>query len=263
MVVPPVPELEEHCLALRHVAVDDPQHGLCVVRAPMPLVWPHEHHNIQHTQAYAGLESRIMTVLEDAGYRVRMTGTRPAPLPAPRPPKSGKLAPDATMLDFIRSHERGIIRYSPTHIHVDRLSAPVAEAYPQSRILVVTTRRNETRWLRKRLTVLGHRVGWVLEGWVIEGNFCVCVSPYVSLGRGVCEVEHRDIAIYLNPTEVFCETGCEGLRHLWRARVSMPWTMRRFGSATPTTWCIRSRACSTAAGCSPASAACCARLVCP
>ena len=83
--------------------------------------------------------------MERLGYKVRLAGQRPAILPQPQRPESGGQKPDEAVLDFIRRHERGIVRYDPAHVQIERLVAQVAEAFPQQRLLIVARRQNDVR----------------------------------------------------------------------------------------------------------------------
>jgi hypothetical protein len=64
--------------------------------------------------------------------------------------------------------------YDPAHVHVDRLIAQVAEAYPRARILVIATRQNDVLFLYQRLTERGLRL-----------RRCIWREQFGSWGRGI------------------------------------------------------------------------------
>ena len=75
LAMPPVDELEQTFATSRHVAEDDARHGVKITRQPQPLAWPHDWHGTPAMETFVGYEPRITTILENAGYEVRLTGT--------------------------------------------------------------------------------------------------------------------------------------------------------------------------------------------
>jgi RNA-directed DNA polymerase len=216
---PPVPALQETILGEHHVAVEDPIHGLRIERQTLPLVTPGEWLEKPIQVAHAGLEPRIVESLCELGYTVRLSGYCPGPLPPPHRPESGGDAPDDAVLEFIQNHDRGIVRCDLTHVKVARLVTQIVEAFPKKKILVLVSRRNDVRYLDRLLRKRGINVARVLAGWSPFGQYRVVVCTYLGVALGVATAEHRDIVLYVNPTEVFCLAGCEGLKDLWRARI--------------------------------------------
>jgi hypothetical protein len=219
MVTPPVDDLMRAFVTTTHVAVDDARQGVKVVRQPQPLAWPRELHGIPVTETYAGLEPRIKSLLEAKGYEIRLAGSRPGPLPHPRNPKSGGFGPDDVLLDFVGRHERGLIRYDPAHVHVERLIAQVAEAFPEQRILVVAGRENDVLYLHRRLEERGLSVGGASYRYRSAGTQRVAVTTFSCVGSGLADAANRDMVFYLNPAETFGHWGILGLGAIGPARV--------------------------------------------
>lgn len=219
MVTPPVDELMWAFVTTTHVAVDDARHGVKIVRQPQPLTWPSELYSIPVTETHAGFEAKIRNMLEEAGYLVRLAGDRPGPLPQPRSPKSGGFGPDDVLLDFIGRHERGLIRYDPDHVHVERLIAQVAEAFPEQRILVVTGGENDVVYLHRRLEERGLPVGGACYRYRSAGTHRVAVTTFSCVGTGLADAANRDIVFYLAPAEAFGSWGILGLGAIGPARV--------------------------------------------
>ena len=134
-------------------------------------------------------------------------------MPPPHSPKSGGFTPDDALLEFVRRHERGLIRYDPAHIQVERLIAQVAEAYPTTRILVVASHQNDVIFLDKRLRERGLQVGRAFYGHESPGTCRVAVTTLSCVGTGLADAANRDMVFYLSPAEAFGETGILGLGH--------------------------------------------------
>ena len=226
-IMPPVAALSQQLVALSHAGVDDPRHGVTIVPQPLPLAWPSEWRGTPITEAFAGMEPKIKAALEEAGYEVELKGNRPGCLPAPRRPKSGDPWPDEAVLNFVRRHERGLIRYDPAHVQVERFIAEVAKAYPKKRILIVATRQNDVLHLCRQLEERGFRVGKAFYGGEPSEQYRIAVTTYSCVGSGLADARNRDIVFYLNPAEAFCRSGRWSLAALGRARLYgfVPMTM--------------------------------------
>ena len=158
-------------------------------------------------------------MLEEAGYTVQLVGERPGRLPRPRAPKSGGSSPDNALLDFVRCQERGLIRYDPAHVHVERLIAEVAEAFPKQRILVVASRQNDVQYVYRQLKERGIDVGGAFYGHQSAGIHRVAVTTLSCVGMGLADAANRDIVFYVNPAEAFGSWGVLGFRSMGPARM--------------------------------------------
>jgi retron-type reverse transcriptase len=206
--------------AVSHVPVDDPKCGVKVATTRVPLAGSDTVQGIMPiTRAWAGLEPKLKDELEKMGYKVQFKGERPGRLPAPRPPQSGGNSPDDAVLEFVRRRERGLVRYDPAHVRVERIVAQIAEAWPKKRILIVATRQNDVLYLRRWLEDRGMRVGKAFYGGASRGKYRIAVTTYSGVGTGLADARNRDIAIYLNPPEAFCRAGCWSLAALGPARL--------------------------------------------
>jgi hypothetical protein len=218
-VMPPVDDRMRLFTTTKHVAVDDARHGVKIVHAPLPLAWPNELHGIPVTETYAGLEPRIKIALEAAGYEVELKGIRPGSMPRPRKPQSGGFDTDNGVLEFVRREERGLIRYDPAHVYIDRLIAQIAEAYPKARILVIASRQNDVLHLHRRLSERGLPAGRAFYGRQSPGTYRIAVTTPSSVGTGLADAANRDVVIYVNPAEAFGRWGILGLESIGPARV--------------------------------------------
>lgn len=203
----------------RYVAVDDPEYGIRIERHAERLVVKAEWLERPVQKTYAGLETRINTNMEELGCEVRLAGARPQVLPRPKIAKSIDEAHDEAWLEFVRGHDRGILRYAPGRVRPEHLVAQVAEAFPGQSILVVATRQNDVRYLRRKLKDRGLFTAELSDEGSEYGPYRVYACTYLDLATGYAASEHRDIVIYTNPAELFCPAGREGLRHLWRGRL--------------------------------------------
>jgi hypothetical protein len=221
---PAVRGLERYVCAGRHQPLDDPDHGLRVEKWPYPLVWEQKARGgrLHFSQCFAGLEPLVRECLEEAGCRVVMVGKWPSELP---PPMSDNLddfeAVDTPALELVRRHDRGLIGYDPGHVRPAVLIAQVARAWPRLKLVVVATRVNDARQMRDELSQgLGKVALFTGQHNPARGSRVV-VATYSCLGVGAIGIEHRDVYIATNPSEIFATTydcGFEGLRHLERGR---------------------------------------------
>ena len=184
----------------------------------MSQVWDGEWGSEQILVSYAGLEPKLKATLERLGHKVKMAGERPGNLPRPQRPESGGQQPDDAVLDFIRRRKRGIIRYDPARVQVERLVAQVAEAFPKQSLLVVARRQNDVRRIAAHLEDCGVDVGQFIPHSAGRGHQRVAVTT--NLGVSVqTRPQFRDIAVYVDPAELMDWFGRGGVGHLHHARV--------------------------------------------
>jgi hypothetical protein len=190
----------------------DPAPG--VLRLAEPLIWEFgDVEGTRYSAAFAGLEALLGECLERAGFRIGLKGQRPAPLPPPGLEHLDGLAPhDAAMLEFVRHHERGLIRYAPSEVRPARLIAQIARAYPGLRIAVAATRNADARAVARELARHGvdTRAGLVLVG------------TYLDLLVRKKDLPRQHALFALNPAELFdafLHAGVEVVRRLDRARL--------------------------------------------
>ena len=201
-----------------HIGVEDKAHGLrVIVTRDDVLLTPEELAGIPHLQAYAGLESRLQTALSDAGYDVELTGDRPAPLRICENSIAGTGCVDRAMLEFVQGHDHGLIRYDPSHVRVEGVVVQIAQAFPETTILILTTRKNDARRLGQQLRDAGLESYVSLDGYEREGPWRIVVTTYGGAGAGIANISYRQMALYLNADEVFCYGGTLGLQYLDRA----------------------------------------------
>jgi hypothetical protein len=139
---PVVRWLEQYLYAVRHMPINDNEHGLRVVKYPYPLVWMQEWLGGTRTwsQCLAGLEPLVRELLEDKGYLVALAGKRPAELPSPKLDNLADLeAIDAPVLEWVQRCERGLIGFNPEYVRPAALIAQAALAWPKLKVVVMAT----------------------------------------------------------------------------------------------------------------------------
>jgi hypothetical protein len=186
-----------------------------MLRIVEPLIWERKDaHDEPYWAAYAGLESLLRELCERAGVEVALKGQRPAPLPPPDLDRLGGLAPhDTTLLEFVRRHERGLIRYAAGEVRPARLIAQGVRAYPELRVAVAATRNADARAAAREPARYG--VEAARAGRVVAGTYLLLLQKKKTLRR-------QDVCFALNPTELFdayFNAGVEVLRRLGNARL--------------------------------------------
>ena len=226
-VVPPVAGLEEHFYTVAHVPVADPELGHQAVPVALPLLWrDRDAFGTERLQGFAGLEALVKEQLERNGFKVRLSGKRPRPLPPPDEQSLDDLAPlDAAMLEFVRQHDRGLIRFDADgKVSPARLIMQIAGAWPDLRVVVVATRIDDARGLRRQLA------RWLGEATLFTSRHGaaragrVAVATYSMLAVGAIRIRQRHVYIALNPGELFhgqedTAWGIQGIKRLYRARL--------------------------------------------
>lgn len=219
-VIPAVPELRGQFAMKAHIGVADKAHGLRIVaEQDEVLLIPIELEGQLCLQAYAGLETRLETALLDAGYDVMHAGERPALPPISDSDLAAAQAGFRAMLQFVQSHNRGLIEYDPSRVQVESLIAQIAQAFPDTTILVLTTRKNDARRLGRCLRDAGLDLYVSLDGYEPEagGPWRIVVTTYGGAGAGIANLRYRQLVLYPNADEVFCCGGTLGLDQLDQA----------------------------------------------
>jgi len=219
-VIPAVPELQGRFAMKAHIGVADKAHGLRIVAEQDEVfLIPIELEGQLCLQAYAGLEPRLETALLDAGYDLVHTWERPT---LPSISESHLAAAQAgfrAMLKFVQQHNRGLIEYDPSHVRVESLVAQIAQAFPETKILVLTTRKNDARRLGRCLRDAGLNPYVSLDGYEPDagGPRRIVVTTYGGAAAGIANIRYRQLVLYPNADEVFCYGGRLGLGQLDRA----------------------------------------------
>lgn len=219
-IIPPVPELNGKFGVTAYCSVEDDVHGMRVVakRYPDALLSPDKVMGKECLIAPAGLEQQLERGLREAGYRVKLRGYRPGPPALSQDYLASADCEDVPVLDLLQQHDRGLIRYDSKHVRVERLIAQIVQACSEARILIMATRDNDARWLGRYLRKLGLEVAIPLNGWEPEGKFRIVVTTYGGASAGIAAIGFRELALFLNPDEVFCSWGNVALSFLHRAR---------------------------------------------
>ena len=107
----------------------------------------------------------------------------------------------------MRDEDRGLIRYDPAQVRVERLIAQVAEGYPKARILVVASRQNDVLYLHRQIRLRELPAGRAYYNRETPGTHRIDVVTYSCVGRGLADAANRDIVFYVNPSEAFGHLG--------------------------------------------------------
>lgn len=223
-VIPAVRQLDRYLYTIRHELVDDGSGRERLMPVPYPLIWAKkDSRGTRYCQCFAGLEPLVEELLGRLGLLTRLTGKRSRVLP---PPEQAGLARfedvDRAVLDLVRRHDRGLIRYDPTDVEVARLIAQIAQAWKKARIVVATTRVADARELRRRLLEYYPKASLFTHRRNGYHASRITVATYGSLGAGPIAIERRTILIATDPADLFSSPGIaavEGLRDAARARV--------------------------------------------
>src|SRR4051812_8546165 len=206
-----------------------PEDAEIPLRVPQPFLWEQTYRiDIPCLQGFAGQEPLLVELLERNGFRITLGRNRPSPLPSPDLKTLSVFASldgglDAGMLQFVRLHDRGLIRYASSEkVSPSRLMAEIIQAWPSKKVIVAVTRINDARHVARQLrnygielTVRTSRHGTRRAGRVVVGT-------YAFLGDA--GLEQCDLYLALNPAEIFSGKevntwGLECIKRLHRARL--------------------------------------------
>lgn len=202
-----------------HLGTRGPGAGFRVIRVADPLCTIRdEGRRGQVAYLPAGLEAAARLLLERDGYEVIATGTTPAPLPAPDLASLRTFGTiDRPLLDFVRHHDRGLIRLGPK-VDPTRLIAGVARAYPDATIAVAAARVEDVHRAARGLERHLPRVGRVAADTSPVEPARVVVGTYLGLGDPAVRIEHRDVLFALDVGEATGHTPRLVIHHASRAR---------------------------------------------
>lgn len=166
----------------------------------------------------AGLEEVVAAWLVQQGYRV-LRRDAPDPLPHIDPEEITLHVDraDRLLLNSVRRHDRAWFRVGP-NVDPGWLIAQVSAAWPEKRIVVCSTRREDAVRVARHLATHGLPVTLVLDGEP-DSSERIFVSTYSRLGSGPAGTARRDIFFAFNADEIFCEAGIYALRAAKQARV--------------------------------------------
>jgi hypothetical protein len=151
-IIPAIEEVHRRIYGVLHFAEADLQHGVRVAAEADHLCKVVKDTDGYALTYWAGIEPVVIKILEELGYQVNRTGARPKPLPAWADEGLAELEPvDGGMLDLVRQHDRGLIRYDPSQVEPARMIAQVALAWPSLPLVITTTRVAEASEMRRQL----------------------------------------------------------------------------------------------------------------
>jgi len=122
-----------------------PPHGGAVSRVELPLFHvTSDQSNTPVAYCWAGLTPAVYEVLAKSGCEIRLLGAGPATLPEPDLLQLGRHEPlDVAMLDYVRHHDRALVRIDSRRLVPARLIGQLALAWRKARVLILVTRRDE------------------------------------------------------------------------------------------------------------------------
>lgn len=220
-VTPPIEQLDRRFNTVWHVRAPNSEDVPQLTPIPHPLVFSQRDScGTRYWQCYAGLEPILQEFLKSAGYQIKLTGKRPKKLPAPSTTSLPKFRTvDLEMLNLVRRHDRGIIRYDGQSVHPANLIAQIALAWKHSRIVVAVNQIHKASLLREQLRP------WLPNVALFTGRknprhaTRVTIATPSHLRVGAIGLERRSMLIVTDPVNFFTDFGADALRHAWQARV--------------------------------------------
>jgi hypothetical protein len=201
---------------MKHTVRVDRKHGTRLVPASEPLWQQFDDHCTPHLPA--GLAPALFALLGHAGYTVkndRMTDTLPTPLAEP---DFGR-APDRPLLEFIQSHERGMILLDRSMVDPVGLIARIAQSFPTATFAVMGTRAEEVKQFAMGLRLHIRDVVWLTGKGCPTHPARVVISTPMGLGDNQVLLPERDIFVALDAVEAIGEPAQRALQYAQRARL--------------------------------------------
>jgi len=220
-VIPPVEQLDQRFWTVWHVRAPNTDDVPQLTPIPQPLVFSQrESRGTRYWQCYPGLEPILQEFLKSAGYQIKLTGKRPKKLPAPSTTSFSKFRTlDLEMLNFVRRHDRGIIRYDGQYVIPANLIAQIALAWKHGRIVVAVNQIHEASLLREQLRPWLPKVALFTARKNPSRATRVTIATPSHLRVGAIGLERRSMLIVTDPMSFFTDFGADALRHAWQARV--------------------------------------------
>jgi hypothetical protein len=138
-----------------------------------------------------GLEPVVRRLLVDAGYRVVVDRAAPRPPPAADLTAIERAPPlDVALIDFVRAHDRGIVRYARESVDPAWILAQLALAFRDASFLIVGPCESQLRQVTDRLGTYGVEASWATtRSHLPVATRVVAVTPYAM---ALHQFEHRN-----------------------------------------------------------------------
>lgn len=201
-----------------HVAAVHPSLGFRVVRWREPLFEVEETVAGPTAVMAAGLEPVARGLLEKAGIAVVVEGRAVLPLPAPELAAGTPGAIDPALLEFVRGHERGLIRIGPG-VSPEWLVAGLRFAFPEAGIAVASIRHQDVRQFGRRLREIIPGACWSLGDDFPANPGPLVVTTYTGLADHGVALHRRDILVCLDAREARGRVACRAIGYADRARL--------------------------------------------
>ena len=199
---PPCPEIAARLGTIARVAIPDAAYGCRLEAQYESLLKP------AAPRPNAGLTLAVCRLLHHAGCEraeLRRSSPWPAELPAPNEAQVRWRGPcDAELLTFVRSWDRGLIRYDGRGaVEPAWIIAQIALAYPQAKIAVMTASTSVGFRLRARISQWVRGVVMMKDDSGEQRRVGrVVVGTPSGLGHNSVELNKRDILIVPRAWEV-------------------------------------------------------------
>jgi hypothetical protein len=207
----------------RHLISPDPERDSRIVEVPDRLIA--ERFNVMgepSVACLAGLEPIVEHLLVSAGYTVKRRGSRRPSLVAPDLSTISDLGPvDMELLDLVRHHDRGLIRYDSPGVDIPWLIAQIALAFRKKKIAVLTAREEDVRRIARDLLEWLPNVCWATGRSQPNHVTRVIVSTHWAVHHPILRLWERDFLIFPDAVET--------LGKIARCAVKKAPTARLFG----------------------------------
>ena len=207
------------------------ERGMHVTRCRLPLFWLDGFYGRRVLFCQSGLEPVVRLLLERAGYQVRTESDEDIGRKLPTPNRqwmSQFKRPDRPVLEFIHTHQNGLIRISSDSVKPARLIAQIHKSWPDQKLAVVAACRDTGKQLAKELRRLRCRVSLISSRHNPAEVERLVVTTFTGLAHTAqykgeqydCfDCNWLDLVVVLNANEAVGKKPMECLSSLRRARL--------------------------------------------
>jgi hypothetical protein len=170
------------------------------------------------TTCRPGLLPAVVALLERGGRKVNVQGREVVQLGSPQS-VVGFTSVDAPFLNFLRIHDRGIVRHGAS-VSPANLIAQAAAAYPNATIAIASSRADDANHAADRLMRTTSDVKLLRSGDPEAQQIPrIVVGTYRTLKGIPQRLRECDVFFALNVNESLGEEGQRVLGRAWRARI--------------------------------------------
>lgn len=216
-IIPPVEGLISEFLSVEHVGCASKKKGFYLKQQPLSLVWTNkDHFGNKGLETFAGLEPQIRAYLDTVNQPYVLSGERPKPLSSDTLNEiRGSKPSDRLLLQFVETHERGIVWYRDPNVDIAWIIVQIALAHPEERILVLVTRNHDAYLLYRRIRRVFKKVSLVKTGHDPEHVKRIVVTTRSGMKKRITKIDEQTLFICVNPTEILIPERKSSLKS-WR-----------------------------------------------